>query len=97
LRRISLDEIEQMYLRGELHNDPNAPEGPPPDEEPLGDDFWDKAVLVRPKAKRSVHLKLDPEVFEFFRDETNGKGHLTRMQDVLASYVATRRKMKAGA
>ncbi len=28
--------------------------------------------------KRSVHLRLEPEVFEFFK--AGGKGHITRMQ-----------------
>lgn len=36
---------------------------------------------------RSVHLKLDPEVFACFVAETGGKGHLTRMQNVLRAYV----------
>jgi BrnA antitoxin of type II toxin-antitoxin system len=92
LRRISLDEIEEMHRRGELHVDPNAPEGPPPEEEPLGEDFWRDAMVERPKTRRSVHLKLDADVFDFFHAETKGKGHLTRMQDVLRSYVAARRK-----
>lgn len=46
--------------------------------------FWEEAELVAPP-KRSVHLKLDPEVFEFFKQ--GGKGHLTRMQNVLAAYA----------
>jgi len=32
-----------------------------------------------------VHLKLDPDVFAFFKQQ--GKGHITRMQDVLKAYV----------
>lgn len=46
--------------------------------------FWDEAEVVAPP-KTSVHLKVDPEVFEFFK--RGGKGHLTRMQNVLAAYV----------
>lgn len=34
---------------------------------------------------RSVHLKLDRDVFDFFKSQ--GKGHLTRMQNVLKAYV----------
>ena len=86
IRQASLEEIEEMHARGELHYNPDAPVGPPPDEEPFPPGFWDKAVIISPK-KRSVHLKLDPEVFEFFVAETDGKGHLTRMQDVLKSYM----------
>jgi len=36
-------------------------------------------------APHSVHLKLDPEVFDFFKRK--GKGHLTRMQDGLKACV----------
>ena len=38
-----------------------------------------------------VHLKLDPDVFDFFYAETGGKGHLTRMQNVLRADVNARR------
>jgi uncharacterized protein (DUF4415 family) len=74
-----------MRERGELFHDPDAPEG-----ETLGPDFWANAQLERPEKPRSVHLKLDPEVFEFFRSQ--GKGHLTRMQNVLRAYVKAHRQ-----
>jgi uncharacterized protein (DUF4415 family) len=83
-----------MKERSELHHNPDAPEGPPPGEE-LPEDFWDNAVLEGPGRRRSVHLRLDPEVFDFFVAETGGKGHLTRMQNVLRAYVEAKRK-KAG-
>ena len=68
-----------MYDRGEL--DQTDESGM---VEELPDDFWDNAVVVEPPP-RSVHLKLDPEVFHFFK--AGGKGHLTRMQNVLKAYV----------
>lgn len=68
-----------MKDRGELYESDNAPEGPE-----LGDEFWANAVLVPPTTPTSVHLKLDPEVFAFFKSQ--GKGHITRMQDVLKAY-----------
>jgi len=80
IKRATLAEIRQMKDRGELYHNPNAPEGPE-----LGEDFWANAVWVEPKGTTSVHLKLDPEVFEFFKGQ--GKGHITRMQDVLKAYV----------
>ncbi len=86
IKAASLEDIRQMHERGELYHNPDAPVGPS-----LGADFWAKAVVVEPKKPRSVHLKLDPEVFEFFVSETNGKGHLTRMQDVLKSYMNARK------
>ena len=84
IRRASLAEIRTMREKGELFHDPNAAEG-----ESLGPDFWAKAEVEGPGKPRSVHLKLDPEVFEFFRSQ--GKGHLTRMQNVLRAYVKAQR------
>lgn len=95
IRRASLAEIRRMKDRGEVHSPrPGAPEGPPPGEE-LPDDFWETARVVEPERKKSVHLRLDPEVFDFFVAETGGKGHLTRMQNVLRAYVEAKKK-KAG-
>jgi uncharacterized protein (DUF4415 family) len=80
-----------MRDRGELHSPrPDAPEGPPPGYE-VPDDFWDDAVLERPRT-RSVHLRIDGDVFDHFVAETGGKGHLTRMQAVLRAYVAAKKK-----
>ena len=83
-----------MDARGELYHNPDAPEGPPPGEE-LPDDFWDNAQWVEPPKTRSVHLRLDPAVFDHFLAETGGRGHLTRMQNVLKAYVEAMKK-KAG-
>lgn len=84
IRRASLAELRKMKDEGRLAYDPEAPKG-----ESLGADFWAKAELQAPEraSPRSVHLKLDPEVFEFFYRQSGGKGHLTKMQNVLRSYV----------
>ena len=86
MKRASLANIRRMKEKGRLFHDPNAPEG-----EDLGADFWAQARIEGPKRPRSVHLKLDPEVFDFFYTESGGKGHLTRMQNVLRAYVNARR------
>ncbi|MFS8035596.1 hypothetical protein ACI7BZ_01310 [Xanthobacter sp. AM11] len=86
IRRASLAEIRKMKEKGELFHDPNAPEG-----ESLGPDFWADTRIEAPRKPRSVHLKLDPEVFDFFFEEAKGKGHLTRMQNVLKAYVTAKR------
>ena len=77
-----MDEILRMKAAGELYHSPDAPEGPD-----LGPQFWAKARIEGPRRTRSVHLKLDPEVFAYFVEITGGKGHLTRMQAVLKAYV----------
>ena len=61
----------------------------PPDapEIELDEEFWSNARIVEtsPPRKTSVHLRVDPETFEFFR--AAGKGHLTRMAKVLKAYA----------
>ena len=82
MRHFSLEELEAKYARGELRHNPNAPEGPD-----LPDSFWENAVVVEPPKTRSVHLKIDADVFQHFLAETGGRGHITRMQAVLKAYV----------
>jgi uncharacterized protein (DUF4415 family) len=82
IRRASLADIRKMKEANELRHDPDAPEG-----EDLGAAFWAKADIREPSKPRSVHLKLDPEVFEFFHAQSGGKGHLTKMQNVLKAYA----------
>lgn len=64
-----------------VRHDPNAPE-----REILDRDFWAKAEARAPRLQtKSVHLKVEQDVFDFFKQA--GKGHLTRMQSVLKAYV----------
>ena len=78
-RRASLVELRAMTDRGEVQR------GDPMTEDAvLPAAFWDEAEVVAPP-KTSVHLKVDREVFDFFKRD--GKGHLTRMQNVLKAYV----------
>jgi uncharacterized protein (DUF4415 family) len=44
-----------------------------------------RAELVLPRPRQSVHLRLEPEVVDYFK--ADGKGHITRMQAVLRAYV----------
>ena len=83
MRRASSAEIKRMREAGELHHNPDAAAGGS-----LERGFWAKAVLSSPPGTppKSVHLKLDPEVFDFFKSQ--GKGHLTKMQEVLRAYAA---------
>ena len=76
ITRVSLKELQNSRGRTKA----NAPEG-----EELGADFWEKAQLVAPENKRSVNLRVDSYVFDFFKSQ--GKGHLTRMNAVLRAYV----------
>ncbi|MEM7425864.1 MAG: BrnA antitoxin family protein [Pseudomonadota bacterium] len=57
-----------------------APEGPA-----LGAEFWANAKIRPPRAKTSIHLRVDADVLEYFK--LQGPGHLTRMNSVLRAYV----------
>lgn len=89
IKRASLADIRKMKDDGDLFHDANAPEGAPA-EETLDRNFWDNAIVETPKTTaQPVLLKLEPEVLEFFKKD--GKGHLTRMQNVLRAYVRAHR------
>ena len=83
IRRASLAELREMRDRNEIRRGDPATE-----DDRLPVDFWDAAEVV-PPPRTSVHLKLDPEVLDFFK--RGGKGHLTRMQNVLAAYVRAKK------
>jgi uncharacterized protein (DUF4415 family) len=52
----------------------------------VDDDFWRNArVVMPPPGKTSVHLRLDADVLEWFRGQ--GRGHLSRMNAVLRSFM----------
>ncbi|HTW30596.1 MAG TPA: BrnA antitoxin family protein [Candidatus Sulfotelmatobacter sp.] len=80
LERHSLKAIKKKVAGGASRTQPN-----PPEAAPVGDDFWKRARIVMPPGKTSVHLRVDSDVFEWFKKQ--GQGHLTRMNAVLRSYV----------
>ena len=51
----------------------------------LGEDFFKTATLKLPRPKRSVTLRLDPGVVDWFKHQ--GKGYQTRINAVLQMYV----------
>ena len=87
-KRRKLSDIEASVAQG---NDRSVEA--PPEAEPLGTDFWEKATVRMPQGKTSVHLRVDTPVLEWFRAQ--GEGHLTRMNAVLAAYVEAQ-KTKRG-
>ena len=83
--RYSLSAIKRKIARGASRSRPKAPEAPP-----IGEDFWKRARVVMPSGKTSVHLRIDSDVFEWFKRQ--GAGHLTRMNAVLRSYVDAQKR-----
>jgi uncharacterized protein (DUF4415 family) len=78
--KYSLSAIKRKVSRGASRTRSDATEAAP-----LSDDFWKRARIVMPPGKTSVHLRVDSDVFDWFKKK--GEGHLTRMNAVLRSYV----------
>jgi uncharacterized protein (DUF4415 family) len=79
IRRYSLVELESRRARGENRTQPDAP------ARPVDEEFWREARVVMPQGKSSVHLRVDTDVLAWFKAQ--GRGHLTRMNAVLRSYM----------
>lgn len=58
----------------------------PPELADLPADFWDRATLVDPPAKRAISLRVDEDVLDWFK--ARGPRYQSRMNAVLRSYVA---------
>src|SRR5208282_2166684 len=88
-KHYSRSEIAAMKARGEVRATPaDAP------ELTLDEAFWERARIVesRPRRKTSVHLRLDAATLEFYRSA--GRGHLTRMANILKAYAETQARSK---
>lgn len=85
MKGASLSDLRKMKERGEMRPSFNAETAP---DLPKG--FWDDAELVNhTKTKEPISLRVDADILEFFKAQ--GKGHLTRMNAVLRSYVEAHR------
>src|SRR5881628_3256871 len=80
IKRSSLEELKVLRARGKTRTRADAP------VREIDADFWEHAHVVMPgSGKTSVHLRVDSDVLEWFRKQ--GRGHLSRMNAVLRSYV----------
>lgn len=51
----------------------------------LDETFWENAKLVVPPRKHSISLRLDQDVYLWFKSQ--GKGYQSRMNAILKSYM----------
>lgn len=79
-----VDAMTEKQLERAIASDPDAD---------IPNVEWTKARLVMPQRKQSVHLRVDPEVLQWFRQR--GRGYLTRMNAVLKAYYEAHRKERA--
>ena len=85
MKRASLSDLRDMKKNGELQ-----PTRSPEATADLPEGFWDDAELVNhTRTKEPISLRVDSDVLAFFKAQ--GKGHLTRMNAVLRSYVDAHR------
>jgi len=60
------------------------------DSPELDEAFFERAVIVLPKPKASVSIRLDQEVLDWFK--TQGKGYQTRINALLRAYMEAHSK-----
>jgi uncharacterized protein (DUF4415 family) len=79
-RKYSLEELRELRERGETETRADAPVF---SVEP---EFWEIArVVMPPPGKASIHLRVDTDVLDWFKAQ--GRGHLTRMNAVLRTFM----------
>jgi uncharacterized protein (DUF4415 family) len=79
-RRYSGESLRAERAHGETQTRADAP------IYPVDEAFWrDAKVTMHRSGKASVHLRLDTDVLEWFREQ--GRGHLSRMNAVLRSFM----------
>ena len=80
MKQYSVEDLKARRQQGITKTRANAP------AHAVDADFWASAhVVMPPPGKASVHLRLDSDVLEWFRGQ--GKGHLSRMNAVLRSFM----------
>ena len=101
--RYTAEELAEMRRRGETYTDWDrvaattyeeieAQIAADPDEAGMVYD-WDNATTELPKPKTELHMRIDRDVLDYFRN--TGKGYQTRINAVLRSYVEHMRGQKA--
>jgi uncharacterized protein (DUF4415 family) len=99
ITRHSADELAAQRARGESRSDwaRAAAMTPAEIEADIASDFdeagmivdWDRVSIELPKPKADLHMRVDRDVLDWFRQQ--GKGYQTRINAVLRSYVANMR------
>jgi uncharacterized protein (DUF4415 family) len=64
-----------------------------PDWADLVDFDWSDAVVVLPRKKKAISIRLDDDVIDFFKSQ--GEGYQTRMNAVLRHFMEKTKKPDA--
>ena len=71
-----LRSLSDRQIRSAIESDPEA--------RPTDAEFWKKARVVIPMAKRTITIRLDADLLEWLRKQ---KGYQTRINAVLRTYM----------
>jgi len=98
--RYTVAEIDEMLAHGESRTDWAAVKAMTEEEleasiaadrddvhEPID---WSLAVKGMPPGKRDIHVQMDEDVLEWFRQ--TGRGYQTRINSVLRAFMESRRR-----
>ena len=89
IRSYTLEQVRAMKGQTKWNRLENKGDFEGPDE----DDFevdWSCAVMVEGLNKKSISLRVDPDVLKFFRE--GGSGYQTRINAVLRAYMDAQQK-----
>ncbi|WJR66063.1 BrnA antitoxin family protein [Neorhizobium sp. CSC1952] len=101
---VTLDELRLKRARGEksltdwarveamTDEDIDRAIADDPDWEEFKDIDWSKAEIVVPAQKKSISIRVDEDVIDFFK--STGKGYQTRINAVLKHYVREQKRQK---
>jgi uncharacterized protein (DUF4415 family) len=98
--RYTVEEIDDLLARGASGTDWAAVKGMTEQEleasiaadlddvhEPID---WTRAVKGMPPRKRDIHIRLDQDVLDWFRQA--GRGYQTRINNVLRAFMESRKR-----
>ena len=98
ITRISADKLHELgpsetdwdHIRALTDEEIEAAMRSDPDWADFLDFDWSKAVVVIPKKKKAISIRLDEDVIDFFKSK--GEGYQTRMNAVLRRFMERARK-----
>ncbi len=100
--RYTAEEVDAMLARGDSRTDWGAVQvmteeeleasiaADPDDVHDAVD--WTEAVTGLPSRKRDIHIRIDEDVLDWFRQ--TGRGYQTRINSVLRAFVESRRRAR---
>jgi uncharacterized protein (DUF4415 family) len=101
IARYTAEEIRAMLARGESRTDWAAVKAMTEDELEASiaadpDDVhelidWTQAVERMPPRKREIHIRIDEDVLDWFRQA--GRGYQTRINNVLRAFMESRKRV----